>query len=576
MEYRPWLRRMARKVAGTTLIHTASRRFCRKTGGNLTVFALILFVGMAMIGGLAVDIMRYEAVRTNLQNTLDRSTLAAASLTQELDAEGVVYDYFEKAGLSQYLTSVEVDEGMNYRQVTADATAATNPFFLHMMGIEQMDADGHSQAEQRVTNVEIVLVLDVSGSMGSNSRLTNLKTAASDFIDTVLGSDPDGKISIALVPFNGQVNLGATLSAKYNLQYDPAVAGVECVDLPSSAYSSTALSTSTAMPMTADADTYSTTYQTTSFVSATDSSYAVPNGANKWCPPSTVNIVRLPSKSASELKGYINGLTAIGATSINAGMRWGVAMMDPGSRTMFNQFISAGQISSDFTDRPYDYDADDVMKVVVLMTDGENFAEERVNSAYKTGLSPIYYDTSGKVYSIYHAGYSGTNKYYSPNNGSWYANARGTTTSSYQTCTGSGKSKVCTTTTVVEAGTSVQLTWPEVWSRFRLSYVAWQFYARALGTSSSTRSTQYNNAMAAFRTQTDTDDMDSQLQQICTLAKNQNVIVYGIAFEATTNGQTQISQCATSAAHYFSASGIQIKTAFRTIANNISQLRLTQ
>lgn len=576
MQYRSSPRAEARNFAGMARIRSAFCRFCKDTSGNLLVFAMILFVGMAMIGGLAVDVMRFEAVRTNLQNTLDRSTLAAASLTQELDAKGVVNDYFAKAGLSQYLTGVTVEEGMNFRQVTADATAATNPFFLHMMGIEQLDAGGHSQAEQRVTNVEIVLVLDVSGSMASNSRLTNLKTAANDFIDTVLGSDPDGKISISLVPFNGQVNLGSTLAAKYNLLYDPNVTGVKCVDLPASAYNAISLSTSTAMPMTANADTYSTTNQTTSFVSATDSNYAVASDANKWCPASTVNVVRLPSKSATQLKGYINGLTAIGATSINAGMRWGVAMMDPGSRTMFNQFISAGQISSDFSGRPFDYDADDVMKVIVLMTDGENFAEERVNTDYKTGLSPIYYDTSGKVYSIYHPGYSGTNKYFSPNDGTWYANPRGTTTSSYQTCTGSGKTQVCTTTTVVNAGTSVQLTWPEVWTRFRLSYVAWQFYARALGTTSSTRTTQYNNAMAAFRTQTAITDMDTQLQKICTLAKNKNVIVYGIAFEATTAGQTQISKCATSAAHYFSASGVQIKTAFRTIANNISQLRLTQ
>ena len=110
----------------------------------------------------------------------------------------------------------------------------------------------------------------------------------------------------------------------------------------------------------------------------------------------------------------------------------------------------------------------------------------------------------------------------------------------------------------------------------RLSYVAWQFYARALGSTSSARSTEYANRMIAFRTQTATTSMDSQLQQICGLAKGQGVIVYGIAFEAPTNGQTQIRNCSTSAAHYFNASGLQIRTAFRAIASNISQLRLTQ
>ena len=69
------------------------------------------------------------------------------------------------------------------------------------------------------------------------------------------------------------------------------------------------------------------------------------------------------------------------------------------------------------------------------------------------------------------------------------------------------------------------------------------------------------------------------MQSICTLAKAQNVIIYGIAFEATTIGQTQIRNCSTdgeNGSHYFNAQGLQISTAFSAIANNISQLRLTQ
>ena len=111
----------------------------------------------------------------------------------------------------------------------------------------------------------------------------------------------------------------------------------------------------------------------------------------------------------------------------------------------------------------------------------------------------------------------------------------------------------------------------------RLSYVAWQFYGRALGGSiSAARITAYNNAMTAFKTLTPTTTMDTQLQTMCTEAKAQGVLIYGIAFEAPTNGQAQISSCSTSLAYYFNASGLQITTAFNAIANNISQLRLTQ
>jgi len=122
-----------------------------------------------------------------------------------------------------------------------------------------------------------------------------------------------------------------------------------------------------------------------------------------------------------------------------------------------------------------------------------------------------------------------------------------------------------------------QQTWQQVWAGQRLSWVAWQLYARALGTSSSARSTQYNSAINLLSsTYAAVNTMNSSLQTSCNQAKANGVIVYGIAFEAPTNGQQQISGCASSPAHYFDAQGLEIQTAFRTIANSISQLRLTQ
>ena len=564
---------MPRKQATqwTDLCHGAAarlRRFGRDEDGALIIFALILLWLMVFMGTFAIDIMRFETTRTTLQNTLDRATLAAASLTQTLDAEGVVNDYFAKAGMSSYLKSVDVREGINFREVEANATANSEPIskFMDSFNMEtRMDSDlndmeaqkglaftgveisGHSKAEQRVTNVEITLVLDISGSMNSNSKLTNLKTAAKEFVDTVLSSDPEHRIAIALVPFNGQVNLGSVLGQKYNRTYDNLAAGVDCVDLPSTIYNQLGMSRSLGLPMTANADTFSGTNQTTSFVSYTDGN-AVPTETNKWCPSSTTNIVRLPSTNAAALKGYIQGLTAVGATSINAGLNWGMALMDPGARPMFSQFISANKMESAIEGRPYDYDDREAMKIIVLMTDGEHFAEERVTNDYKSGDSTLYKGTDGN-YSIYHATRAGTNKYWIPYNATWQA-------------------------TPWKSG--VVQSWPQVWSKFRLSYVAWQFYARAFGSSGTGRTNAYNSAMDAFKDVTSTSAMDTQLSSICSLSKASGVTIYGIAFEAPTNGQKAISSCASSPAHYFNAQGLQIKTAFRTIASNISQLRLTQ
>ncbi len=562
----------AKPTQSLPLVQTAAvRGFAKGEQGNLTIFALSLFVLMVMIGGLSIDLMRYESMRTSLQNTLDRATLASASLSQTLEPEEVVIDYFDKAGLSQYLQSVNVSEGLNYREVVADAEAATDPFFLHMIGIDAMDAPGHSMAEQRMTNVEIVLVLDVSGSMNSNNRLTNLKTAAREFVDTVLSSDDEDRISISIVPFNGQVNLGSTLLSFYNETNDHNISGINCVDLPSSVYSSVGLSTGTPLPMTTPTDTYTPTYMTSAYVDRTSTDYARNNNLNRWCPliSGDANNVVLPSQNISALQAKIQGLVGIGATSINAGMKWGMTLLDPGTRGIYTQLVNTGGISATFAGRPFDYTDPETMKIVVLMTDGDHFAEDRLADEYKTGPSPIFRSPYDGNYSIRFTtgrpGSSGTREYWVPHRSEWRSLPWTNTSNTGATTLASNPEN-----------------WEEIWGGpngndgLRLQWVVWQLYARALGTNDSQRSSKYNTWIAEFRQQTPTTTMNSQLQSMCTLAKNNGVTVYGIAFEAPTGGQTQISQCASSPAHYFNAAGLQIRTAFRAIASNISQLRLTQ
>ncbi len=566
------------------------RLFGRNEDGTLVIFAMMLVLLMVMMGGIAVDVMRYETTRTSLQNTLDRSTLAAAALTQGLDPTAVVNDYFLRAGLSSELKSVTVTEGLNFRNVSATALADTKPLFLHMMGINQLDAGGRSTAEQRINNVEIMMVLDVSGSMASNSKIQNLQTAAKQFVATVLAKDNEHLISIGIVPFNGQVNLGTTLLSKYNATLPNAATAaaptltatnVNCVDLPASAYDDSTMSSALALPMTANADTYSGTNQTTAYVAYSDTSYSVPNAANAWCPPKPGNIVRVPQQDVATLQGYINGLSAVGATSINAGMKWGLTLLDPSSRPMFSTLIGANVIPATMAGRPFEYQDNEAMKVIVLMTDGENFPEERVNAYYKGAISPIYRGTSDNNYSIFHvskvdntsaATIAASKPYYVPHLGAWHVRPW------------NGTVPLVTDTYIPSAtitGATIQ-TWPQIWANMRLSYVAWQFYARPLGGNNSTLRTQtYSDTISLFRTKTDvstanTPVMDGQMNAICTMAKNNNVIVYGIAFEAPTGGQTAIRNCSTSPAHYFNAQGLQISTAFTAIANNISQLRLTQ
>ena len=70
--------------------------------------------------------------------------------------------------------------------------------------------------------------------------------------------------------------------------------------------------------------------------------------------------------------------------------------------------------------------------------------------------------------------------------------------------------------------------------------------------------------------------MNSQLQTVCTTARNSNVLVYSISFEATVSGQTELRNCATTLSRYYVATPTTISQVFSSIAGNITKLRLTQ
>ncbi len=527
----------------------------------LMIFVLFLLLLMMMLGGLAVDLMRYEQRRVALQQTVDRAVLAAASMTQELDATDVVNDYFQKAGLSDYLQGVNVDEGVNFKIVQADAHADLNPFFSQMMGIDELDVPANSAAEQRITNVEIMMVLDVSGSMneatGSTTKIAALRSAAMEFVDTVKANDVENRISITIVPYNAQVNIPAVLRDKYNITNQHGLVGANCVEFPSSAFSSLTLSRSTPYPMYAFSDLTGSTDTGNYYTAWSDTNYGRMNQSASFCRLGAQNQVRLPTDSQTTARNAIAGLTAAGNTSITLGMKWGVALIDPAARPMMAELISEGQIPASYAGRPYDWVDEDSMKVVIVMTDGDHVEHMRVNDTYKTGLSPIYKSTGDGNYSIRHTtgrpAIAGANEYWVPHRNEWRSSAWNS---------GSGVT---------------QQQWQQVWQSQRMRWVAWQLYARALGTSSTTRTNINNTWISNFRSTWMTEgNMDTTMLQSCTQAKANDVIIYGIAFEAPSQGQYVISNCASSAAHYFNATGLEIQTAFRAIASNISQLRLTQ
>lgn len=514
------------------------RRFGREEDGVLVGFGVFLILMMLMVGGLGVDIMRFELTRSNLQHTLDRAVLAAADLDQELDAEAVVHDYFYKSDLSGYLTSVTVDQGLNYKEVSATAEMEMNTQIIHMMGIDTLRAPAAGAAAESVDGVEISLVLDISGSMNSNNRMRNLRVAAKDFVGTMLNSSPVGEVSVSVVPYATQVNIGPTLAQHFNLTNEHDYS--HCVDFNWWDFNTTTISTSDSLQQTGPFDPWYTAER------------------DLYLPVCSENLnaeVLAYSMNQGSLENYIDNLGVGGNTSIDLGVKWGAALLDPSMNPVVNDMIADGDVDATFTHLPTSY-GEDVLKVLVVMSDGENTAQYYLNDGYKDGMTDVWY-YEGYVSGSYRRIYSvriGSTYYYkqaSSNRAYWFSPYYGDQP--------------------VGGSDAQRLSFPELFHQASNRYIAFELYD---GLWSSSYASSYWRSYAYSYVGSGTKD--SRTDAICQAAKDAGVIVFTIGFEAPWRGRQVLKSCASSDGHYFDVNGIEISDAFASIASSISKLRLIQ
>ena len=215
--------RISRMVRGGEAL---LRRLADDTRGNVAlIFGLSLPVLILMTMG-GVDIHRASTVRVNLQDALDAAALAAARspYTKNADLQRVGMAAL-KANLKAY-PNVTLREGdttfvlQNDEIVVANAkvdvkTLVAN-IFLPPYGKfmdDTIPVGAHSQVNRATRDLEVSLVLDITGSMDGN-RLSDLQDAANDLVDLVVQDDQSiNKTRMALVPYSMGVNAGTYLNA---------------------------------------------------------------------------------------------------------------------------------------------------------------------------------------------------------------------------------------------------------------------------------------------------------------------------------------------------------------------------
>lgn len=497
--------------------------FARHEDGSAVVLSMFVILGMMMAMGFAVDRMRAEQSRVKIQNAIDRAVLAAASLEQTLAAEDVVRDYLSKAAIGGSLGPVTVTQGIGSRSVSASVTAEVPTLFPDLIGTPGLTVAGAGTAMEAITDIEIALVLDISNSMNSGGRLDALKDAAIAFVDTVLERpQSEQRISISIVPYTGQVNAQPILT-HFNVQGGHAFGS--CVNFPASGFST--LGHGPDAPLQR-ADLFDPWYVSTDHVVT-------------YCPTDSGSRILVHSNDRDLLAERINGLVANGNTSIDIGMRWANVILDPDFRPVVDGLVALGAVSGEFAGRPFDYGSPESAKFIIVMSDGQNTEEYLLRESFRSGPSPVWRNPSNGRLSV-HRDRPGTPRdWYRPASASWESGPDG-------------------------GAAAVRLTWPDVFEDVTVAYAADHLIGPAYG----------GRWYWSMLTYLDPSEKNVRTASACTAAKAAGTTIYAIGFEAPAAGLSTLSACASSASHFFDVNGVEISTAFRSIARQINQLRLTQ
>ena len=196
------------------------KNFYRDRSGSIAMLFGLFLVPVIMLLGLAIDGLRTLNATTTVTGALDAAALAAARAMTEgnlSDAEvtEVANRFFlanargaDKVSYSNFDPLV-VTTDRDANEVTVAVIARVPTTFAKIANVNEFTIRRQASATVGINEIEIGLMLDVTGSMRRNGKLRALQRATKDLIDAVVPEGPNaGRVRIALAPYSEQVNVG--------------------------------------------------------------------------------------------------------------------------------------------------------------------------------------------------------------------------------------------------------------------------------------------------------------------------------------------------------------------------------
>lgn len=184
-------------------------RFTKNTDGNMAVMFALSLMAILMASGAAIDMAKISKNKSHFQGMADAAVLAAARSGETDKAKLLVAAKATLEGndTDKKITSTKINftkEG----HIQVKMTASYDTVMMGMFGKSTYDIEIVAESPMPSGGpVNIALVLDVTKSMSYDKKLTTLKIAAKDLVES-LNVTAKGPVSISVIPFSQYVNVG--------------------------------------------------------------------------------------------------------------------------------------------------------------------------------------------------------------------------------------------------------------------------------------------------------------------------------------------------------------------------------
>jgi Flp pilus assembly protein TadG len=210
-----------------TKFRSALRDFRVARGGNVAItfaFATIPIIGAV---GAGFDYSHANSVKADLQAALDSTALMVAknaATISSADLQTEAMNYFtalfnrpNEASINSVSATYTATAGS---QVVVNGSVNVPTSFIRILGTsatQNITVTGSSTTKWGSTRLRVALVLDNTGSMADDGKMTALKSATHSLLTQLKNAAAqNGDVYVSIIPFSKDVNVG---SANYNANW---------------------------------------------------------------------------------------------------------------------------------------------------------------------------------------------------------------------------------------------------------------------------------------------------------------------------------------------------------------------